>query len=84
MGIKYELTAKTGTYTDKDGNEKTRYARCGVVLEGKDGRLSIKVESLPVAFDGWLNCWEPEKKDAKPTTSKRTAKPADYSDEIPF
>ncbi len=66
MAVKYEITASTGeTYKGNDGQERTRYVRCGVVIETKHG-LSAKLDALPVKFDGWLNFWEPKPKERQP------------------
>ncbi len=62
MAIVYEVTAKNGTYTDQEGNEKTRYHKMGVVMETKNG-LALKVESVPVGWDGWAYLNEPRAKD---------------------
>lgn len=65
MSIKYELVASAGKFTDKTGEEKTRWHKCGIVMTTQKGGLVAKVESLPVGFDGWLNLWEPKPKDGK-------------------
>ena len=77
MGILYEVVAVTGTYTDKDGKEKKRYTKLGVVMDTKNGPM-LKLESVPVGWDGWAYMNEPQAKDERPK-----AKPAD-TDEIPF
>jgi len=58
MAIKYEVTAKNGTYTDKQGAEKNRYIKMGVVMETKNG-LAVKIEAIPVGWDGWAYLNEP-------------------------
>ncbi len=64
MPIKYELIAKSGTYKDpKSGEEKTRWVKCGVVMDTRQGGMSAKIESLPIEWDGWLNFSEPKQKD---------------------
>lgn len=73
-------------YTDKDGNKKTSWLRCGTLLE-HDGKTKVKLEALPINFNGWLQAFEPRTKDAKP--KKEAAKPkkgevADPDDDIPF
>lgn len=80
MKLKFELVAEAGKYTDKEGNEKKRWLKCGSILERDDGSLVVKLESLPVAgFTGWMNAWTPEPKDGKP------AKPAkSFDDDIGF
>jgi hypothetical protein len=43
--------------------EKTQWIRVGVLLE-KDGKMRIKLDSIPIGnWDGWLNVFEKEKKE---------------------
>jgi hypothetical protein len=63
MAIKYDLICKTGTYKDKNGDEKNRWSKVGVVMETKQGGLACKIETIPVGFDGWLSLAEPKPKD---------------------
>jgi len=67
------LKARNGTYTAKDGSEKTAYITVGNVFENERGR-SYKLDAVPVNFDGWLFESEPP--------AKQAAKGPD--DEIPF
>ena len=83
MAIKYELSAVTGTYTDREGNEKKSYVRCGVVMDTKKGGLVAKLEALPVNFDGWLFMNEPREKEEK-AAKKPAGKFDDMADDIPF
>ena len=80
------LIANGGSYHTADGQEKTRWIRCGVCLETDKG-LRIKIESIPVDFDGWLSVMADDK-DAKPAAPAKgfrdtPAPTADQSD-IPF
>jgi len=77
MGILHEVVAVTGTYTNKDGEEKKRYLRIGAVIETKHGPM-LKLEAVPTGWDGLAYLNEPKPKDERPK-----AKPAD-TDEIPF
>jgi len=85
MGIKYEVTAVTGKYTDRNGVEKSRYARMGVVLETRNG-LALKIEAIPVGWDGFAYLNEPrDDRPAKATGGKPTQGPTnDIDDDIPF
>jgi len=76
MAIKYEVTAKNGTYTDKQGAEKNRYIKMGVVMETKNG-LAVKIEVIPVGWDGWAYLNEPREKE------QQQSSPTD-DDDIPF
>ena len=91
MSVKYEVTAITGKYTDRDGNEKSRYAKLGVVIEGRNGPM-LKIESIPVGWDGWAYLNEPRDRE-QPKPSARPQRQADASfgdspgdpnDDIPF
>ena len=76
MGIKYEVSAKTGEYQDKEGNTKARYTQMGVVIEGPRG-LSLKLESIPVNWDGWAYLNTPKPKADYTAKTKNT-------DDVPF
>lgn len=81
MGIKYDCIVKNGTYTDKSGNEKNRWSKIGVCVETKQGGLAIKLETVPVVWDGWISLAEPKPRE------ESASKPASNSiidDEVPF
>lgn len=83
--VKYEAIAKTGTYKDASGAEKTRFHKCGVVFESAKG-LSLKLDSIPVGFDGWLSLREPRPKDSPRSAPVATPPKTDgfENDDIPF
>lgn len=52
----------TGTYNNKDGQEKKRYLTIGGIFED-GGNLKVKIDSTPFmkgGWDGWANCYEVE------------------------
>lgn len=72
------LRAKTGTYTDQQtGAEKTSYMTIGHVLQGDRGQ-SIKIDSIPVNWDGWAYVGDLESQRAK-----QAAQPTG-DEELPF
>jgi hypothetical protein len=76
MAITKELVAKAGTYTNKQGEEKTRYLKIGVKMETDKGTM-YKFESLPLNFDGWVY--------ERDMQEKAVAKPvAEISEDVPF
>jgi hypothetical protein len=92
MSVKYEACARGEKYTTASGEEKQKWLKCGVVIEGRNG-LSLKLESLPVGFDGWLSFFEPKPRDngyqannqgQAPSRPQRQASAADMSDDVPF
>tara|TARA_R110000823_G_scaffold264996_1_gene385023 strand:+ start:252 stop:509 length:258 start_codon:yes stop_codon:yes gene_type:complete len=85
MAITHDLIAKGETYTNKDGEEKVKWIRCGVAMDTKNGGVALKIESLPVNFDGWLQMREPLPKDSyKPNQAKSGQSINDHESDIPF
>ena len=74
MSKKFDVVAITGKYTDKDGNEKSRYTNIGVVLETSKG-LSLKLESIPVGWDGWAGLYEPKPEQGQQRPPQRAPLP---------
>ena len=64
MGIKYDCIVKNGTYTDKTGAEKARWQKIGVCVETKQGGLAVKLETIPVTWDGWISLAEPKPRES--------------------
>lgn len=60
-------------YTDRDGNEKTRFINIGALFTRDDGSMTMKLESLPIGFTGWVNFYEPKPKDGE--QSSRQSRP---------
>ena len=85
--LKYEVKAKNGTYKDRNGEEKTKWHQMGVCFENDKGQLSLKIDSIPVGFDGWVSLFEPKPKEAgaggKPT-NQGAGTSGLTDDEIPF
>lgn len=86
MGIKYEVTAPAGKYTDqRTGEEKTRYVKVGVIIETRAG-LMLKAEAIPVGWDGTAFLNEPRAKEERQgRTGKTSGRPArdEFSDDLP-
>lgn len=82
VAVKYEVTAVTGKYTDRDGNEKSRYQKIGVIVPIKSGYMMI-MESIPVGWDGRAYLNEPR---AVPEPGGKKSEPrmADLQDDPPF
>lgn len=79
--LKYTASAKIGTYM-KDGEEKTRWHTLGNCFENDKGQLSIKVDSIPVNFDGWISLFTPKDKAQGGTQAQGNADA--MADDIPF
>lgn len=85
MSKKFEVTAVTGKYTDRDGNEKSRYMTIGAVIETKNG-LMLKLEGVPVGWDGWayLNDPKPRETQQKGPEINRGRQSRNDFDDPPF
>ncbi len=84
MSVKYEVLASTGKYTDKNGQEKNRWTKCGIVMETKNGGYALKLEAMPIGkdFDGWFTLAEPKPRDQQP--GKKASGLADMEEDVPF
>lgn len=79
MATKYLAKVANGTYTDKKtGKEKTSWLTIGKVIQKDDGSLSLKLDSIPVAFSGWINFFDP------PSENERQQQSHRLDDEAPF
>lgn len=94
MGLKktHDAVYAGEKYTDREGNEKTRYVNMGALFQREDGSMTAKIESIPIGFTGWVNFYEPKPKDGEQHPQRerprRTAAPVTAGgapdDEIPF
>lgn len=73
-------------YTDREGNEKTRYVNVGALFARDDGSLTMKLESLPIGFNGWINFYEPKAREGEQRQQRQAQqKPVDdFGDDAPF
>jgi hypothetical protein len=93
----YNIRAKTGEY-EQQGEKKAKWSTLGVILESK-GRKFIKMEVVPVGWDGWAELMEPTDRDGDQaprsgrsprrneppaSTGPATAAGPDFDDDIPF
>lgn len=86
MTKKFDVTVITGKYKDRDGVDKNRYQTVGVVLETRNG-LMLKLESIPIGWDGWAYLNEPrewsdaprERRGATPSQARQVL-PTDFDD----
>ncbi len=53
-----KLVAITGTYTNREGQEKNRYQRVGTLFKRDDDSLVAKYECIPIGWDGWANAYD--------------------------
>lgn len=86
MKKKYDAVATVGKYTGKDGTEKKRYLTVGTVFEGDGGKLSLKLDGMPVSPDwtGWISFYEPKPYGADSHGQAKANGYAPETDDIPF
>ena len=58
MAKLYDVRAKIGEY-EKDGETKARYTTIGAVLETKNGGTLLKLDTVPVNWEGFAYLVEP-------------------------
>jgi len=76
----------TVPYKDASGEEKKRYIQIGAVFERDDGSQSIKLEIIPIGWNGWANFYAPREKQngsSDKTPSARNAPPVSDSGQAP-
>jgi len=84
MAIKYDVV-KCERYTGKDNVERTRYTNIGRILHNTEtGNFSLKLDSIPVLWDGWASLFEPKPKEAKPDERQKTQESSQEKTTDPF
>ena len=86
---KYDAVATTGKYKDKQtGEEKKQYTKVGTVIESEDGRLSLKLDVIPVGpnWSGYISFYPVKERDQqqRPEPKSRVENLPDSDDDIPF
>ena len=85
MAVLFNVMAKSGEYTNKSGEKKTRWHRCGVAIEAKnDAGMALIIESMPVNFDGWFQMFKPDEKTTNNNQSSNVGLNDVPDGEIPF
>ena len=91
--IIHDVVATIGEYTDREGNTKKRYQKCGAAFTNDEGQISIKLDAVPCSPDwsGWLSLYEkkeydqPRQQQQRPPAEPVRQKVADEpEDSIPF
>lgn len=85
MAKKYDIV-HTEKYEGREG-EKVKYTNIGAVIE-KDGKFYIKLNVIPVGWNGFASLYEPKPKEGQ-TQRTKPQQPGlgnmdDFDDDIPF
>ena len=69
----HDVTATIGEYKDAAGETKKRYLTVGKVFTQDDGRMSIKLDCVPVGPDwsGWLSLFPADKDRQRPAPASK-------------
>lgn len=90
MKITHDAVYAGEKYTDREGNEKTRFINVGKLFTRDDGSLTLKLDSVPVGFNGWINFYEPKEEGSqggreRPQRGQRQTAPlSGDGDDLPF
>lgn len=79
----YNVVAITGKYTNRQGEEKNRYVTIGAVIQTDKG-MSLRLEAVPVGWDGWAGLYEPQEEEQKPAARKPAPSQSRDFDDPPF
>ncbi len=73
------ISVKTGTYTNRNNEEKNSYATVGRLFVKDDGSMFGKLDSLPISKDwDWMfNVFEPTNKNENSGNTQK-------NDDLPF
>jgi len=90
---KYLLSVKTGTYTDRNGQEKGRYKQVGTIEENQKGKYArfdlvtlagiCTLELAKGNSEILVSMYAPDNK-AQPNNPVNTNNTDDFNDSIPF
>lgn len=71
-----KAVASVGKYTDRNGQEKTRYLTVGSLFKRDNGSVCLKLDAMPVGeFDGWVNFYDLEEQSKQQSAPAATADP---------
>lgn len=77
---KFDVVAKVGEFEGRDGEKKARWVNCGFILEN-EGKLSLKMDSIPVGTNGWFNLF-PSKENGNDNPNANTKKVAPQGEPV--
>ncbi len=77
MAKLYDVMYPNGQYQDENGQTKTRWMKCGMIVATQAGKVALKLDALPANpapnqnGEGglWLQCFEPNQPDGQRRTA---------------
>jgi hypothetical protein len=80
MSNKLDLIAVVGEYTDAQGNNKKRFSKIGTLWDKGQQGISLKIDHIPVNWDGWLSAKPP----LEPRATPQQKAPMFIDEDAPF
>jgi hypothetical protein len=82
----YDVVKAMGNYTTADGQEKTRWLNCGMIIQNPDsGKVSLKLDCLPVGLptdDGmWFALMTPQPRGGQRPPAQNPQQPQGFRDQ---
>jgi hypothetical protein len=81
------VVAITKKYQNHNNNKKNQYTNINIIIKTSKS-LSLKLESVPVGWDGWAGLYEPKERDQReaPRQQQRSqqSRGGDDVSDIPF
>lgn len=73
LSLTHDIVATIGEYTDAQGQKKKRYATCGKAFTDDEGRVSLKIDVVPVVpgWSGWLSLYPIERDSSRQSTAPK-------------
>jgi hypothetical protein len=90
MNVIGDIMFPTGTYQTREGEEKTRWLKCGVLMQNTEGNYRIKLEAMPLGVEpdgAWFAVFEKERQQPAAPKQQGFRQPAaldGLDDEMPF
>lgn len=69
----HDVSATIGEYKDAQGNTKKRYINVGSAFTDEQGRVSIKLDAVPVnpEWSGWLSLYPVKEREDRPAQGQQ-------------
>ena len=76
----HDIVATTGEYTNKAGEKKKNYTNVGKAFTDDQGRISMKLTSIPVGpeWSGWLSLYPAKDKEQGGNREPQGARSPEY------
>lgn len=89
MKILGDIMFPGGKFTDRGGNEKTRWIKCGALFQKANGAYTIKLDAVPLGMDpdgGWFSVFEkkPQPQQQQQGQNQGTYEPDVKEEDLPW